>query len=142
MYSCRQNATTNDEGIGYTEYINSKQLEKVVISKYPSGQEKAVVFIDKADAEKQVVKEMHFFENGNLQVEGTLKNAKRHGIWTFYHDNGNIWSTGRFENGKSVGVFHIYDKEGQIKYKYHYRNDSIVKEEYFVKGKLYKTVDS
>jgi len=140
IISC-QSVPNKDQGLEYTEYINSKDLVEQVAEQYPSGQKKAVVYRESDDVEQQPVKEVHFFENGNIQVEGTLLNGQRHGTWTFYHDNGKVWSTGKFIKGKSEGLFEIYDKKGQIKFKYHYKNDEIVKEEYFIDGKPYKTVD-
>ena len=139
--SCKPDIN-QEQGIGYTEYINTKNLVKLVVDRYPEGQEKAVVYKLEESSNQIPVKEVHFFENGNIQVEGTLKNANRHGIWTFYHENGKVWSNGEFAKGKSVGLFQIFATEGQIKFKYYYVDNDIVKEEYFLKGKLYKTVDS
>lgn len=141
LASCQQN-TNKEEGIGYTEFINNKVLVKSVVDKYAGGQERAVVYSIEGNVNQEYVKEVHYFENGNIQVEGTLKNGNRHGIWVFYHENGKIWSTGEFDKGKSTGVFEIFDKEGQIKFKHYYIDNIIVKEEYFLKGDLYKTVDS
>jgi len=138
--SCQQKQN-KDDGIGYTGFINSKTLVKSIVDKYPGGQEKAVVYFLDENISQKPVKEIHYLENGNTQVEGTLKNGARHGTWVFYHKNGKVWSTGEFDMGKSVGEFKIYDKEGQIKFKHYYENNTIVKEEYFLDGKLYKTVD-
>ena len=140
MFSCKSKKDNNN-GIQYSEYINSKKLVKSVIEIYPSGQEKAIIFNIEGNPDGFPVKEVHFFENGKIQVEGTLKNKLRHGIWTFYHPNGLVWSTGEFNMGKSVGIFKIYDEKGQIKVKSYYDNNKKVKEEYFLKGKLYKSVD-
>lgn len=139
LFSCQD--LTKEEGIGYSEYINTQNLVENIMSNYPSGQTKAAIYTVDGDTEGLSVKEIHYFENGKTQVEGTLKNAKRHGIWTFYHDNGNIWSTGEFDNGNSVGLFQIFKKNGQIKIKTYYQNNKKIKEEYFEKGQLKKTVD-
>jgi len=140
LFSCTQNSN-NDKGINYTDYINAQALEKTVVEKYPSGKEKAIIFTLRDIANSGIVKEIHFFENGNIQVEGTLKNNKRHGIWTFYHKNGQIWSTGEFNMGKSTGEFDIFDDKGEIKFKYYYQEGERIKQEIFQKGELYKTVD-
>ncbi len=140
LFSCQQN-TNREEGIGYTEFINNKVLVKSVVDKYTGGQKRAVVYSIEENVNQEPVKEVHYFENGNIQVEGSLKNGKRHGIWTFYHENGKVWSTGEFDMGKSEGRFEIFDEQGQIKFKHYYENNEIVKEEYFLNGALYKTVD-
>ncbi len=133
--------TNTEEGIGYSEYINEKDLVESVVDSYPNGDPRAIIYTIKDDVEQNTVKEIHFFEDGKIQVEGTLKNKQRHGIWTFYHENGKVWSTGEFEMGKSVGLFEIYNKEGIIKIKSYYKDNKKIKEEYFSKGKLKKTVD-
>ena len=140
LISC-QSGVDVDNGINYTEYINQQNLSKTVIDKFPSGQEKSIIFIDESSEMVTPVKEVHFFENGSVQVEGTLKNKKRHGIWTFYHKNGKKWSEGQFDMGKSVGVFNIYDEKGLMKIKSYYENNIKIKEDYFVKGEFYKSVD-
>jgi len=140
LTSC-QSGNNIDNGINYTEYINKQELNKSVIESYPNGNEKAIVFYDQGDEKQTAVKEIHFFEDGTIQVEGTLKNGKRHGIWTFYHKNGKVWSKGEFNKGMSVGIFNIYDENGQIKVKSYYKNNTKIKEDYFVKGEFYKSVD-
>jgi antitoxin component YwqK of YwqJK toxin-antitoxin module len=135
------NHKTQEQGIGYTEYINALELEKNVIQSYENGKDMAVVFFVKDDPEANIVKEIHYYENGNIQVEGTLKNKQRHGVWIFYHDNGNIWSKGEFDNGKSIGCFEIYKPNGELKIKSYYEDNKKVREEYYKDNKLEKTVD-
>ncbi len=137
--SCHQKNT--EEGIGYTEYIEAQELDSTIVNTYANGQERAVVYTVKGDPTEAIVKEVHYFEDGKVQVEGTLKNKQRHGVWTFYHDNGNVWSTGAFDNGKSVGCFHIYEPDGTLKIKSYYENNQKVKEDYYKEGKLFKSVD-
>lgn len=140
LTSCQDNRA-HEEGIGYSEYIAGKVLIPNVIETFESGQEKAVVYTIDGDNLAELVKEIHYFEDGKVQVEGTLKEKKRHGKWTFYHDNGKVWSTGQFDMGKSVGVFEIFNKEGQIKIKSYYENDKKVKEDYYSKGEFVQSVD-
>ena len=137
--SCSQKNVEN--GIGYTEYINAQELEQNIVDSHANGKGRAVVYRIKSDPTNAIVKEVHYFENGTIQVEGTLKNKQRHGIWTFYHKNGNVWSTGEFDNGKSVGCFEIYEPDGSLKIKSYYENNKKVKEEYYKEGKLDKSVD-
>lgn len=136
-----QPSVNQEQGMGYTEYINAQVLVKSVVEQYPNQQDKAVVFTVEGDPEQAIVKEVHYFENGVIQVEGTLKNKERHGLWTFYYDNGKVWSTGEFDMGKSVGIFQIFDPEGQLKIKSYYLAGKKVKEDYFSKGEMIKTVD-
>lgn len=140
LSSCQDNGA-NEKGISYTEYIANKTLVSSVVESFTNGQDKSVIYIVEGDELGDIVKEVHYFEDGKVQVEGTLKQKKRHGKWTFYHDNGKIWSTGNFDMGKSVGVFEIFNKEGQIKIKSYYENDEKVKEDYYSNGEFLKSVD-
>ncbi len=140
LNSCKL-STEKKQGLAYSDFINAQELTESVVNSYPSGQKKAVVYSIKGESKDVIVKEIHFFENGQIQVEGTLKNKKRQGIWTFYYDNGKVWSTGEFDDGNSVGVFKIYDKKGQLKIKSYYKNNKKVKEDYFSKGVLIKSKD-
>jgi len=143
FYSCSQKteikSTENNTDILYTDSINNLELQKQTIEIFPSGQEKAVVFVLKNNP-LEIVKEVHFYKNGQKQVEGTLKNKKRHGKWTFWYDNGKIWSEGIFVNGKSQGLFSIYNKDGSIKIKSYYKNGEKIKESYFEDNKCIKTI--
>ena len=140
LNSCKQK-TNKEQGINYTDYINSQELTKIIVDKYADGKEKSIIFKIKEISDQYPVKEIHFFQNGNIQVEGTLKNGKRHGIWTFYYENGQVWSKGEFNMDKSIGEFDIYDEKGQIKFKYYYEKGIAQKQEIFLKEKLYKTID-
>ncbi len=138
--ACSQDSQT-DKLQSYTDQINQSALKKEVVSIYPSGTEKAVVFFLKEQANRQTVKEVHFYENGFTQVEGTLKDGQKHGKWTFYHPNGKVWSKGYFEGGKSVGCFEVFEPDGSIKVKSYYKDGKKIKEELFKEGKLQETVD-
>jgi len=143
FYSCSQKTEIKpleeDVNIAYTDSINKLELQKQIIDIFPSGQEKALVFVLKNNPSK-IVKEIHFYKNGKKQVEGTLKDKQRHGRWTFWYDNGEIWSEGVFKNGKSEGLFSIYNRDGSIKIKSNYQNGKKIKESYFENKKCIKTI--
>lgn len=140
LFACTQKPS-NSSLLKYTESINNQSLDKKVIETYISGMEKSVVYFEKGQSDSNPVKEVHLYEDGTIQAEGTLKDKKRHGVWSFYHKNGNTWSTGTFENGKSVGCFKIYKPDGSLKIKSYYEKGNKVKEEYFKDDKLVETID-
>ncbi len=140
VWSCsKQN--TSSALLEYSENINQQDLQKKVIEKYWDGTEKAVIYFPKGQLETNIVKEVHFYENGTVQVEGTLKDKKRHGAWHFYHKNGKTWSQGIFENGQSVGCFEVFNPDGSLKLKSYYEKGVKVKEEYFENNKLTQSVN-
>ncbi len=56
-----------------------------------------------------------YYENGQLFKEGTLKKGERHGPYKNYFDNGELWEEGTYKNGKQDGLFKLYHWEtGQL----------------------------
>lgn len=51
------------------------------------------------------VRAVYFYDNGQIQQEGTYKDGKLHGTWTSYDMNGNKRSVGEFNEGKKVGTW-------------------------------------
>ena len=56
-----------------------------------------------------------FFLNGNLQIEGRLKNNKNVGLWKYYYETGELESKGEFENDKPKGEWTWYYPSGKIR---------------------------
>ena len=42
------------------------------------------------------------------QVQGSLKKAKKHGLWVEYHDNGRLFQKGTYKNGMKDGLWEFY----------------------------------
>ena len=59
----------------------------------------------------RVVTELH--ENGQKRLEGTLKDGKRHGFWTFWHENGQKKEEGTWKDGKMDGLQTYWHENGQ-----------------------------
>lgn len=53
--------------------------------------------------------------NGNLQIEGRLKDNKNVGLWKYYYETGELESKGEFENDKPRGEWTWYYPSGKIK---------------------------
>jgi len=55
-----------------------------------------------------------FHENGQLEVEGYIKDDERDGEWTWWHENGQKDSKGYFIDGEQDGKWTWWDENGQI----------------------------
>ncbi len=108
--------------------------EKVVVS-YPDGTtQKAQYFNRKGEC----VKEVEYYETGQVKMEGAMKDEKRVGEWkayfpdgrmqsigtfvdglrtgkaTIWQENGNLLQEGFYEEGKHVGKWKFYDEQGNL----------------------------
>jgi len=54
-----------------------------------------------------------YYENGNIDSEGSYKDKKRTGHWTFYYDNQKIASMVKFHEGKVLHAVY-YNEEGNV----------------------------
>lgn len=101
----------------------SKPEIRIVEQSWPSGREKLVRFYVEKGNEKELSREIRYYENGQKEQEGTFKKGERHGKWTYWYDNGNIWSEGDFKNGKSDGYRKVYHPNGKLFYEGNYKAD-------------------
>ena len=110
-------------------------LTEKVEATYPNGQPQLVHYYDKSDV---CVKEIEYYETGQVKMEGSLKNGKRDGLWTayfidgrpqsigyfendlrtgkstVYRENGNLYQEGFFKEGKHCGKWRFYDEQGNL----------------------------
>ena len=56
-----------------------------------------------------------YYENGQLQSEGTTKDSKRVGPYKGYYENGQLQSEGTYKDGKLDGLWKSYYENGQLK---------------------------
>lgn len=84
--------------------------EKVEV-KFPNGQPQIVRYYDKSDV---VVKEVEYYESGQVRMEGGMKNGKRDGLWTAYFPDGRPQSIGYFEDGMRTGQATVYQENGNL----------------------------
>jgi antitoxin component YwqK of YwqJK toxin-antitoxin module len=101
----------------------SKPEIRIVEQSWPSGREKLVRFYVEKGGDKELSKEIRYYETGQKEQEGTFKKGERHGKWTYWYDNGNIWSEGDFKNGKSHGYRKVYHPNGKLFYEGNYKAD-------------------
>ena len=99
---------------------------KVIEETYPDGSLKRVcIYLGKGEGRK-LIKETTFYANKQMKMEGTYKDNKRDGKWTYWHENGKVWSEGFFKNGKSDGKRTTYFENGKIRYEGFYKEETRV----------------
>ena len=84
-----------------------------------TGHEKAriedkIIEYDVVNGIKQVDFKLYFL-NGNLQIEGWLKDNKNVGEWKYYYNSGELESQGEFANDKPKGEWTWYYPSGTVK---------------------------
>jgi antitoxin component YwqK of YwqJK toxin-antitoxin module len=89
--------------------------QKEIEQRYPDGSVKVEKFYIYNEGNKELVKEVQYFENKQRKMEGTYINKLRNGKWTAWYKNGKVWSEGFFKDGRSEGVRTVYYDNG-VKY--------------------------
>jgi antitoxin component YwqK of YwqJK toxin-antitoxin module len=116
---------------------------KVIEDTYPDGSPKRVcIYLGKGD-NKELIKETTYYPNKQIQMEGTYKDGKRDGKWSYWYENGKLWSEGAFVRGKSDGKRTTYFENGKVRYDGAYKQDVRVGKWRFFdeNGRLLKEVD-
>lgn len=88
---------------------------------YDSGKVKQEKTYRSVKGDKELVKEVHYHENGQKYIEGTYKDNKRDGYWASWYDNGQLWSEGEFKDGLSDGKRTVYHKNGTLYYEGYFK---------------------
>jgi antitoxin component YwqK of YwqJK toxin-antitoxin module len=116
---------------------------KVVEEKYDDGSPKRVCIYKGKGESRELVKETTYYSNKQPQMEGTYKDNKRDGRWTYWYENGKLWSDGQFTNGKADGKRTTYFENGKVRYEGFYKEDMRVGQWRFFdeNGRLLQEVD-
>ncbi|MEI6174550.1 MAG: hypothetical protein WCR01_12440 [Bacteroidota bacterium] len=116
---------------------------KVVEETYDDGTPKRVcIYLGKGEG-RELIKETTYYANKQAQMEGTYKDNKRDGRWTYFYENGKLWSDGQFVKGKSDGKRTTYFENGKVRYEGFYKEDMRVGKWRFFdeNGRLLQEVD-
>ena len=95
-------------------------LKEKVVSRYDNGQPAKVKYLDKEDV---CVREVEYYEDGKLYMEGPIKDDLREGEWFAYFPDGKVQSSGIFVQGKNHGKHQIFYENGQLWMDGYYKED-------------------
>jgi len=116
---------------------------KVIEEKYPDGSPKRICIYHGRGENRELIRETTYYANKQAQMDGTYKDTKRDGEWTYWYENGKLWSEGTFVAGKSEGKRTTYFENGKVRYVGFYKEDMRVGKWRFFdeKGNLLQEVD-
>ena len=106
-------------------------LTEVVSQSYDNGQPAVVKYYDKND---QIVREVHYYEDGSVYMEGEMKDDVRNGKWTSYFPDGKVQSTGFFKDDRRTGQSLVYYENGNLWMDGCYRDGARVGLWYYLSG--------
>jgi len=66
-----------------------------------------------------------FYENGQLEQRGNLKNKEPDGLWEWFHKNGQLEQRKTYNNGEIDGLWESYYKNGQLQLRGNYKNGKL-----------------
>lgn len=97
-------------------FTSCRKTTKVVEETYSDGSPKIERYYKGEGAEKEIIKEIKYYDNKQKEMEGEFKDSKRDGYWVAYYKNGNKWSEGYFKNGLDNGKRTVYYENGNKRY--------------------------
>jgi antitoxin component YwqK of YwqJK toxin-antitoxin module len=101
-------------------YGCENQLKKEVVETFADGTPKIESFYTLAGENKEVIKEIQYYENGQKKYVGHFKKGKKDGMWTFWFENGKKSTEGYFLEGLRTGETQAYHENGKLNYKGEY----------------------
>jgi len=116
---------------------------KVVEAVYENGNAKIERYYHKKAGIQILDREVVYYANRHVKMDGDYKNELREGIWKAWYENGNLWSVGEYKEGKRNGEGIYYYDNGKKNIEGMYSNDIRVGKWRFydTTGALAKEVD-
>ncbi len=116
------------------------KLTEEVVETYPDGKAQRTQFLNRKGS---CVKEVEFYETGQVKMEGGMKDNKREGEWKAYFPDGRVQSIGTFVNGLRTGQATVWQENGNLLQEGSYKDGRHVgKWKYYDElGNLLKEVD-
>ena len=87
------------------------KLTEKVVETYPDGTTLKTQYFNK---DGLCVKEVEYYESGQVKMEGPMKGEKREGEWKAYFPDGRVQSIGTFVNGLRTGVATVWQENGNL----------------------------
>ena len=66
-----------------------------------------------------------FYENGQLEQRGNVKNKEPDGLWEWFHKNGQLEQRRTYNNGEMDGLWEGYYESGQLQLRGNYKNGKL-----------------
>ena len=95
--------------------VGFSQRLSEVIETYDYGNIKSIKYHKKTRDRIEKVKFEKYYENGQKEKEGTYKDGKKDGLWTYWNENGQKKSEVTYKNGELDGLWISWFENGQKK---------------------------
>ena len=89
---------------------------KEVVDSYDNGQAKLERYYQNNHGDQVLIKEIHYYENGNKRIEGAINQGKREGVWKFCFEHGSLWREVSYSKGTPDGLTKAYHENGVLFY--------------------------
>lgn len=90
------------------------RVEERVEKTYPGGQPHYVRYYEKTKDGESCIREVEYYENGVVKMEGSLSDGHRDGEWKAYFPDGRPQSIGAFKDGLREGASQVYYDNGNL----------------------------
>ena len=94
-------------------------LREEVVATFDNGQASLARVYNR---DNQWVRELYYYESGQLRMEGAIRDGQRDGEWISYFPDGKVQSRGFFEKGKRTGKATIYHENGNLYIEGYYKD--------------------
>lgn len=97
--------------------------KKVVQTTYENGNPGIVKYYHEKSGHLILDREMVYYPNKQLKMDGKYKDELRSGLWKAWYENGTLWSEGEYKEGKRNGKGTYYHANGKKYIESLYSND-------------------
>ena len=88
-----------------------------IVKTYESGKPMLVKTLNRQGV---AIRETHYYESGQVYMQGSLKDGLREGDWQSFHPDGRTQSVGTYINGLREGYGAAYYENGNLLYEGYY----------------------
>ncbi|MES2592239.1 MAG: hypothetical protein V4608_10165 [Bacteroidota bacterium] len=81
------------------------------------------IFTERTDSIIENGEYIKYYKNGVIEMQGTMKNGQRNGVWKSWYEDGSPWSETNFLSGKKNGKTISWYPNGNKRYEGSYKDD-------------------
>ena len=99
-----------------------EKVREEILERYDNGKKKDIIYFTGRNNNIKIVKQIFYYENGQIEIKANFKDGKQDGKLTSYHENGWLKQEGTFKDGKQDGKSIFYNEDGSIRKEEMYKN--------------------
>ena len=98
----------------------------ITTQSYKNGNVKSITYHKKTRDGIQKVKEEGYHEKGQKEFEGSYKDGKKEGLWTYWNENGQKKYEWNYKDGEEDGLKIYWYENGQKWYEGTYKDGKLI----------------